>query len=322
MNSPRRSYSIVVDRVVDACAGHDRQAVRALAFDRTRSLVGVLGHDPVLWHEASPGRVAALCELEADASFDPTLVLFSRDCAVVVAGHPGQLRAYDVASGALLWERDCPWWEVFEFGIDSIVCVEYQARKSAAYSVIELRSGAERSRSEIEPLVTPTATVERGAVRSFAVRSVIAERAARISASASSFRTEVPSFSIDPCAHARLWPKKVARDELFLALTHGGEIIHAFASLTGGRYWVPKQRVTALALAREGRVIVAARDTIPATLVLLEAATGSEIVSIRLPSEQAEAIMCASMDTDDSTLALGTSLGRAIVLSLVTEDSL
>ncbi|MBL8685471.1 MAG: hypothetical protein JNK05_40220 [Myxococcales bacterium] len=316
MASPGRRYSIVVDRVVDACAGHDRQAVRALAFDRRRALVGVLGHDPVLWHEAAPGRVAALCELEADASFDPTAVLFSRDCSLIVAGHPGQVRAYEVSSGALLWERDCPWWELFELDLDSIVCVEYQPRRSAAYAVIELRSGVERSRREIEPLATPTATVERGSVRVFEVRNIIADR--RPGSLVSAARQEVPAFSIDPCAHARLWPKKIAGGELFLALSYGGEIIQAFASLNGGRSWTPKSRLVALGSMKNGAVIVAARDSIPATLVLLNGSTGSELASFRLPTEQAEAIVCATLD-DDSTLALGTSLGRAIVLSITSE---
>jgi|LNFM01.2.fsa_nt_gb hypothetical protein len=318
MGSASIRYAPSVDRVLDACKGHDRQAVRALTFDRDGALIGVLAHDPVLWHEPSLGRIAALCELEADASFDPTATLFSRDCAALVAGHPGQLRAYDVRSGALLWERDCPWWEVFDFDADSIVCVEYQPRVHGAVVVIELRSGVERSRVEIAPrMFTPTATVEREAVRVFSVSSVLADR--RSGALARSVRAETPAFSMDPCAHSRLWPQKIAGGELFLAVTHRGEIVQAIQSTTGGRSWLPKRPTTAHALLAERTVIVGARDTIPATLLLLNANTGSELVSLLLPTEQAETIVCAAVGPGETSVALGTSLGRAIVVSLVLD---
>jgi hypothetical protein len=261
-------------------------------------------------------RVSALCELEVDGRFDPTLVLFSADGTLVLAGAPGQLQMFDVATGALRWRLAVPWWEVFELDAATMVCVTSEAGIDPAIELIDVRSGTTRTRTAIDrKLDPPTAAIERGAPRVFAANAILPIEPGRRVSSA----TVRPYFSIDPAAHARLWPRKVAREELFLALSHAGAILQGFVSLRGGRSWRPTQRLTMLATINQSSVLVATRDAIPAVLVLVDASTGKDLLSWVLPTQQAEAIVSAAVDPSESRIALGTSLGRAIVLSVLRD---
>lgn len=312
--APSAPFELAVDRVVDACAGHDRQAVKALTFSPSHALSGVLAHDPIVWTEREPSRVEALCELEADGAFDPTVVLFSADHSLVLAARPGELSMYELASGARRWQRALPWWELFERDPETLVCLQYKQGEPSERALIDVRTGALSERVAIGPeLEPPTATIDKGKVAVFSARDILPIEPAR---PWTTTRAAIPMFSLDPNAHARLWPRKVCRDELFLALSHSSEILQAFASLKGGRRWEPERGATALATLDQGRVIVAARDTIPATLVLIDALSGRDALTLRLPTEQAEAVVAAAVDPAETQLALATTLGRAIVLRL------
>jgi hypothetical protein len=312
--APSAPFELAVDRVVDACAGHDRQAVKALAFSPSNALRGVLAHDPIVWTETAPSRVEALCELEANGTFDPTAVLFSADHTLVLAARPGELRMYELETGALRWQRALPWWELFERDPETLVCLQYQTGAISEHALVDVRTGALSERVELSAsLDPPTATLAKDRITVFSARDILPIELARPWTTVGEVR---PAFSLDPNAHAHLWPRKVCRGELFLALSHSSQILQAFASREGGRRWQPERGSTALATLDQGRVIVAVRDTIPVTLVLIDALSGRDALAMRLPTEQAEAVVAAAVDLHETQLALATTLGRAIVLSL------
>ncbi|MFO0561189.1 MAG: hypothetical protein U0269_24440 [Polyangiales bacterium] len=308
----RAPYELTVDSVIDACSGHDRQAVCAIAAAPSGERTGVLAHDPIVWTESPRGRVSALCELETEGRFDPILALFSQDRTRVLVGHPGDLRMYEVASGALLWQRSCPWWEVLSRGPETLVCVEYEKGKESSYSSLDARSGAVTERVAISSEMTPpTATIAKSAVKILDASTILPIEAARPWTRVGRVQ---PAFSLNPVAHAHLWPTKINNGELYLALSHSGAILQAMASPTGGRWWRPERECNAIALIDSGQVIVAVRDSIPVELLLLSASNGRVLQSMRLPTEQAEAVVSGCMDASESELALGTTLGRVLVL--------
>lgn len=307
-------FELTMDRVIDACGGHDRQAIRALKFSPEHTLTGVLAHDPIVWTERERGRTEALCELEADASFDPTLVLFTADHTRVLAGHPGSLRMYNVSDGTLCWQLSLPWWEVIERDPESFACLQYSKGSPSSSALIDVRTGALTDRVEIpDERTPPTATIEKGQLVLWPAYAVLPIELARPWTTTENL---VPKFSMDPNAHARLWPRKLCKEQMFLCVSYSSVILQAVSSIKGGRQWRPPQPSTALALLDNGRVIVAVRDTIPATLVLIDALTGRDGLAMKLPTEQAEAVVTASVDAAETQLALGTTLGRAIVISL------
>lgn len=307
-------FDINVTRIVDACAGHDRQAVCAIAFSSSNALTGVLAHDPIVWSESSPGRASALCELETEGRFDPILSLFSQDQTRVLVGHPRELHMYEVSSGALCWERSGPWWEVFARDPQTLVCVEYERGKESSYVLLDARSGALIERVAIpSEHAPPTATVAKKAVKVLGASSILPIELARPWTTVGSVQ---PSFSMNPIAHAHLWPTKINGGELLLSLSHSGEILQAMVSPTGGRSWRPERRCSAIALLDKGQLIVAVRDSIPVELLVLNASNGRELQSLRLPTEQAEAIVSGCVDSFEREVALGTTLGRVLVLSI------
>lgn len=301
-------------RTVDACAGHERQAIKALQFSSDHTLTGVLGHDPIVWRESPSGRVSALCELETDGSFDPTLALFTQDQSRVLIGHPGSLRMYELESGALCWSLEIAWWEVFAFDAGSFVCVQYGKGVAASHARIDARTGALFEQVSIERIEgPPTATIERGAVRVMDPSVVVPVDLARPWLLAVPV---IPAFSMDPNAHARLWPEKISNGELFLSVSHSGEILQGFAGLKGGVRWSPKRSGAALALLDRGRIIVGASSSISARLLLLDASNGRLLLEYAFETTQAEVVVCGAVSADGALVALGTTLGRAYVFSI------
>lgn len=308
------SIEVNLVRTVDACAGHERQAIKALQFSRDHTLMGVLGHDPIVWSESPAGRVSALCELEAEGAFDPTLALFTADQSRVLVGHPGSLRMYELESGALCWSHEIPWWEVFAFDAESFVCVQYGKGVRPSHARIDARTGALFERVAIDRIEgPPTATIERGAVRVMDPSTVVPVNLARPWELA---MPVIPAFSMDPNAHVRLWPQKISNGELFLSVSHSGAILQGFASLKGGARWSPKLAGVALALLDRGRVILAASSTVSARLLLLNASNGRAMLEYAFETTQAEVVVCGAVSADDSLVALGTTLGRAYVFSI------
>ena len=114
-------------------------------------------------------------------------------------------------------------------------------------------------------------------------------------------------------------PRALLGGRLLLAIDRDGTINGAMnqrGSWIAGWSLRRPSGLRALALSAGGDFIVAAMDHEPATVLILDAATGKEVGRCTLPPTDGEALTTAAVRADDGLIAVGTSTGRVVFLGV------
>ena len=307
MSLSRKAPTLIHVCVVDACAGHERQAICAAQFQASRvglELYGVLLHDPIVFRyvlsgvgdERQSGRASAHCELECTRKFAPRSAQFSPDGTMLLIGDEHGVVMYELSTGQALWSHSVDWRELFVSELNTV------------YWITD------------DNLVVCTLDARSGAVLKLDDR--YAKKLDRVRISGALSEGELQLMPVD---YGRVFAKKVAGEKMFLSIALNGVVQDVFersetAGLWGARKQkpgsAPPMRGRAVGLLNNGESIVCVQDWMRGRLAVINARTGAVEQEYSVPIEQAEGLTVGTVSVDEKMLGIGTSLGRVIVLAV------